>query len=70
LFGTWIGATPEVLLSIENEEVKTISLAGTKKSNDESAWNAKEKEEQAIVTQFIEQTLTQSVKLKLEINGP
>lgn len=69
-FGTWVGATPEVLLSIENEEAKTISLAGTKKSNDESDWNAKEKEEQAIVTQFIEQTLTQSINSKIEINGP
>ncbi len=70
LFGTWVGATPEVLLSIENEEAKTISLAGTKKSNDESDWNAKEKEEQAIVTQYIEQTLSQSINSKIEINGP
>jgi isochorismate synthase len=70
LFGTWVGATPEVLLSIENEEAKTISLAGTKKSNDESAWNAKEKEEQDIVTQYIEHTIAQSVKSKIEVNGP
>ena len=70
LFGTWIGATPEVLLTLENKEAKTISLAGTKKSNDESDWNAKEKEEQAIVTQYIEQTLAQSINSQIEINGP
>ena len=70
LFGTWIGATPEVLLSIENEAAKTISLAGTKKSNDESDWNAKEKEEQSIVTKFIAQTLGQTINGKIEVNGP
>lgn len=70
LFGTWVGATPEVLLSIENEDAKTISLAGTKKSNDESEWNTKEKEEQAYVTQYIQQTLAQSVIGEIEMKGP
>lgn len=70
LFGTWIGATPEILLTIENEHAKTISLAGTKKSDDTTDWNAKEKEEQLIVTDYIEQTLRQTVNDQLDKIGP
>ena len=70
LFGTWIGATPEILLTIENEITKTISLAGTKKTNDSSEWNAKEKEEQGIVTQYIAEILGQKVESEIEVSGP
>jgi isochorismate synthase len=52
--GTWIGATPETLLHWKNNEVETMSLAGTKRSGD-IAFNfgMKEKTEQEIVTQYI-----------------
>ena len=59
--GCWIGATPEPLLTIENERVKTVSLAGTQVATDAEidsyAWSQKEIEEQGIVTGFVEQTL-------------
>ncbi|MFM7682238.1 MAG: chorismate-binding protein [Bacteroidota bacterium] len=55
--GTWIGATPEVLLRKINQNGFTISLAGTKKSTDTELWNIKEKREQAYVTEFIEEEL-------------
>jgi isochorismate synthase len=55
--GTWIGATPEVLLRKINQNGFTISLAGTKKSTDTDLWNKKEKREQAYVTEFIEEEL-------------
>lgn len=55
--GTWIGATPEILLRKINENGFTISLAGTKKSTDKALWNEKEKKEQAYVTEFIEDEL-------------
>jgi len=56
--GKWIGATPEVLLSIENKRhFKTVSLAGTQKARKEgmkkAVWTQKEIEEQALVTRYI-----------------
>ena len=59
--GCWMGATPEPLLVIENEEVKTVSLAGTQiatgAETSSYVWSEKEIEEQGIVTNFVEQTL-------------
>jgi isochorismate synthase len=59
--GCWIGATPEPLLVVENELVKTVSLAGTQIGTnatiDSYTWSNKELEEQGIVTNFVEQTL-------------
>lgn len=55
LFGVWIGATPEVLLSAENGKSSTMSLAGTLKG--EQVWTKKEEEEQAYVTDFIQSKL-------------
>lgn len=57
--GCWIGASPELLSSIDQEGFyKTISLAGTQaydkdKSLKEHRWTNKEIEEQAIVTRYI-----------------
>jgi len=51
-FGTWIGATPEILLEGNSHKMKTTSLAGTK-LNIETPWTTKEKEEQQIVTDYI-----------------
>lgn len=48
---TWMGASPELLLSQENETLKTVSLAGTKSPDAE--WTTKEIEEQQIVTDYI-----------------
>jgi len=59
--GSWVGATPEPLLVIEDECVKTVSLAGTQIATgadvDSYDWSRKEIEEQGIVTNFVEQTL-------------
>lgn len=63
---TWIGATPELLLSQEYNQVKTVSLAGTKLPKAE--WTEKELEEQQIVTDFI---VTNFRGLgNLEVKGP
>lgn len=48
---TWMGATPELLLSKNGNRLKTVSLAGTKKP--EAEWTAKEIDEQQIVTDYI-----------------
>lgn len=57
--GTWIGATPETLVSVEDKTIfRTVALAGTK-PYDESislknvAWTQKEIEEQALVERYI-----------------
>jgi len=56
--GKWIGATPEVLLSIKDKRhFKTVSLAGTQLAKAEqtknAVWTQKEIEEQALVTRYI-----------------
>ncbi len=57
-FGLWIGATPETLISYENEYVQTMSLAGTL-VNENDQWSAKEALEQSVTSKFIQETLQQ-----------
>ncbi len=57
--GTWIGATPELLVSLDAQEIfRTIALAGTQKAQPNVnlksvAWTQKEIEEQALVSRYI-----------------
>lgn len=56
--GTWIGATPEMLIEKSGDSFKTVALAGTQhfdpsKTMGETAWTQKEIEEQAMVSRFI-----------------
>lgn len=55
--GTWIAATPELLLSTNGNHVKTMALAGTKKM--EETWSKKEFEEQ----KFVSDTIVDNLKL-------
>ena len=74
--GTWMGASPEILISIdENRQFKTVALAGTQ-SYDESkeiktaVWTQKEIEEQALVSRYITHCL-KSIRLReFEDIGP
>ena len=61
--GTWLGATPELLLKKENRQITTMSLAGTQpvKSNDNPIWKYKEIEEQRLVTEYISSVLETKV---------
>lgn len=70
LFGTWIGATPEVLLSMHGKQGYTMSLAGTKKVMAGDEWAEKEREEQAIVTEFIQNSLLTQELEEIEQHGP
>ena len=56
--GTWTGATPETLLKVGNAYAKTVALAGTQPV-DQVKWTDKEREEQQIVTDFIEEALVE-----------
>jgi isochorismate synthase len=57
--GTWLGATPELLVSIDsNMKFKTVALAGTKIFQQGTdlksvAWTQKDIEEQAMVSRYI-----------------
>jgi len=58
--GTWIGASPEVLLQSDKNGFKTVALAGTLPAEDDSLpnWSQKEIQEQQIIVDY--------VKLKLD----
>lgn len=70
LFGTWVGATPETLVSMEGNLGFTMALAGTKKITDVSPWGTKEREEQDFVTQFILSNLTKKKYDSIKTTGP
>ncbi|MDE6330269.1 MAG: chorismate-binding protein [Muribaculaceae bacterium] len=57
LSGTWIGATPELLLRADADRISTVALAGTRPAESQGPWDAKNIEEQRIVTDFILGTL-------------
>lgn len=52
--GTWVGASPELHLTMNRQELRTVSLAGTMPTSDlDASWGDKELEEQAIVSEYI-----------------
>jgi isochorismate synthase len=57
----WMGATPEPLICSDKNEMETVSLAGTREFNDDNLnlhnWSKKEKDEQELVTLFIDNIL-------------
>ena len=55
--GTWLGATPELLLQGENNAWQTVALAGTRPKNTLTDWDTKNIEEQRYVTNYICQVL-------------
>lgn len=67
--GTWLGATPEILLKIENQQLTTMSLAGTQKFMEgvTPEWGKKEIEEQQLVTDYISNAIDNTVS-NLEIS--
>ncbi len=62
--GTWIGATPEILMKIEEKKLTTMALAGTQiykgQPTEEVEWGLKEKEEQLTVSEYIEERFLNS----------
>jgi len=59
--GMWMGATPEQLLKVRENEIQTVALAGTKlrkeKEPAQVVWKSKEQQEQQYVTDFILENL-------------
>ncbi len=55
--GTWLGASPELLLGLDGDTLSTVSLAGTQKRNGvpvaQMRWGRKEAVEQEMVSAYI-----------------
>lgn len=60
IFGVWIGATPEVLMSGNRSEQFCHALAGTRWKNEEMPWGEKELREQRLVAEYIESVIQSS----------
>ena len=57
--GTWMAATPETLINWKGKGISTMALAGTQPNTGTNPnWSAKEMEEQAYVTSYIEKAFT------------
>ena len=56
--GTWVGATPEVLMEGRGDEWHTMALAGTKHPGE--AWDSKNRHEQQLVADYIASLLPAS----------
>ncbi|UKN01386.1 chorismate-binding protein [Paracrocinitomix mangrovi] len=66
--GVWMGASPELLCEIEDNNIKAVSLAGTKKA--EEKWTNKEIQEQLYVTRYIEDKFREMHCRNINIEGP
>jgi isochorismate synthase len=68
LFGTWIGASPEILIESTGKSAETMSLAGTLSRDSNEKWESKEKNEQDYVTTYINNKLIESGVENLQIS--
>ena len=69
--GLWIGATPEILLTVNGNKFQTVALAGTQlfKGYEQVLWQKKEKEEQQFVTDYIINIISKSIS-EVQISTP
>ena len=70
--GTWLGSTPEIILSGQEKNWQTVALAGTMPMQGETIpdnWSEKNKEEQALVAEYIRKAL-KKFGSKIEEKGP
>ena len=71
-YGAWIGATPELLLSKNEQAYHTVSLAGTQEFSADHPliWSDKLHREQSLVTEFILQTIDRCGATQVTCVGP
>ncbi len=70
--GVWIGATPEVLLSVKGTNCTTVALAGTKLYNNNKLpdkWDSKNRVEQNLVTDYLRK-IVRNFDPAFKENGP
>jgi isochorismate synthase len=70
--GCWVGASPELLLSVEQQQLKTTSLAGTLPVHAAQSpkWTPKEMNEQQLVTDYISGVLKKEAGVTSVIESP
>jgi isochorismate synthase len=73
--GTWLGASPEVLIETKGDFFHTMALAGTQPARGENpmksaAWTQKEIEEQALVSRYIVDCFKKIRLREYEEHGP
>ena len=68
--GSWVGATPEILVRRIESHCFVMSLAGTKKANEHRAWTEKEEIEQTLVTDFILEGINGLSLGEVDVDGP
>lgn len=68
-YGTWVGATPELLLSFDESSIHTEALAGTRSSEEESDFSDKDKQEQDLVAHYIENCF-ENLAIDYQKTGP
>jgi isochorismate synthase len=73
--GTWLGASPETLLSLDGAAVTTMALAGTQPRPDSGplegvAWGQKETVEQEMVSAYIREFFAQAGVHGVQEDGP
>ncbi|QOI98594.1 MAG: chorismate-binding protein [Flammeovirgaceae bacterium] len=74
--GTWLGASPEILVQVEDHSIfRTVALAGTQPYTPganlkEVAWTQKEIEEQALVSRYIINCFKKIRLREFEEHGP
>lgn len=73
-FGTWLGASPEMLVRANSDHVEVDSIAGTlplkAAPSDPDQWGEKEREEQEMVTRSVLGTFTELGLKQIQIKGP
>lgn len=67
--GTWLGATPELLMRKDQRSVTTVALAGTRKLNQAEAWGEKEIMEHKWVEDYVEEVIGKYTSLKIKKSG-
>ncbi|MDN3202632.1 chorismate-binding protein [Algoriphagus sediminis] len=73
--GTWLGASPEILIETKQDHFYTMSLAGTQPASGDNpvrsvAWTQKEIEEQALVSRYIVDCFKKIRLREYEEHGP
>lgn len=67
--GAWLGCSPEILLSGEQNQWHTVALAGTKTKNERNLWSEKNSKEQEIVAEYLRAGF-RNLNLRWEENKP
>jgi isochorismate synthase len=73
--GTWLGATPEVLLTLDNDGLTTMALAGTQQRPadlplEQVKWGRKEIVEQEMVADYVRTFFASTGVADVEEHGP